>query len=213
MILRDNYIKIYNNGNCHIEAAKALAVHPNYGFAISHLVLGIEELIKYQIIYAHNIEKDVFTTKEIKDIFENHQAKHKLIREFQNSISAEITKIRNDYIFKVSTDQNVEKEIEVLKNNRFCGIGSFLYTAYKESIFTDSEKKDFLNWLDNADKLKKDGFYVDYKNDKWKFPSDLTVTDYQTALRYADLILKQTEIIKSLDLTDEELINILNSEI
>jgi hypothetical protein len=170
-------------------------------------------LIKYQIIYAHNNEKNIFTTKEVEDIFKHHKTKHKLIREFQNSISEEITKIRNEYIFKVSTDQNVDKEVEVLKNNRFCGIGSLLHNAYREIVFADSEKKDFLDWLDNADKLKNDGFYVDYKNDKWKFPSDLTVTDYQTALRYANLILKQTEIIKSLDLTDEELINILNSEI
>ena len=47
---RTEYNKVFDNGLKHVGAAKLLASENMHGFAISHLILGIEELMKYIVL-------------------------------------------------------------------------------------------------------------------------------------------------------------------
>jgi len=210
---RGNYIKIFENGSNHLKIASLLANQQYYGSALSHIVLGIEELIKYQVYLNYLADKNIFTEKEIFGVFRNHKTKHNLINEFSSSLSAKSSEDFLNYIFKSATGQTLTENDLKIEKNRFKEIGSFLRTAYKEINLTEVERKEFINWLNNADNLKNKGFYVDNFNDKWSFPSDLTESEFKVAYKFANALLKQTEVIKDLDITDDEFIDFLNSEI
>jgi AbiV family abortive infection protein len=202
---RDNYIKIYDNALLHINIAKKAAVEENYGSAVSHLILGAEELMKYQVCISFFAKTSQFDEKEFEAVFKDHKIKIKLFKEFQESISENFTNALSNSIVH-GKDQS---ENPIMKN-RFKEIGSFLYHSYPELNLDLKKKKTFFDWLHNANNDKQKGLYVGYENGKWTFPEDISKKNYDIALEFIDILSKQTEVIKHLDLTEDELTNFLN---
>jgi hypothetical protein len=62
----------------------------------------------------------------------------------------------------------------------------------------------------NANRIKNEGFYVGLSSNKWSFPKKFNSNAYSKVLKFVMLVKNHTEIKKSLDLTDDEFINILN---
>lgn len=217
---RDKYNTIFDNGLRHIETAKLLADNHVFGFAISHIILGMEELIKYHVMMSYFADTNLFKDKEINptyssSIFRNHNTKHNLIEEFQKSLSPEFSTLFLEYVFKKATNQSIDEKYSSIVDNRFKEWGNFLSSCYKEINLADNERHDFFQWLNKvkSQKLKDKGFYVNWENNKWELPTQMTEAHYQTALKYATVFLKLTEIIKNMDITDNEFIQLLNSEI
>jgi hypothetical protein len=73
----------------------------------------------------------------------------------------------------------------------------------------ENQRNAFFEWLQNANELKNKGFYANWVNNKMQIPGDVTLTQYEEALGYATSILKQTEFMKSVDLSDDEFIELL----
>lgn len=214
---RDYYNKIFYNGNSHINSAKLLADNNEYGYAISHLILGIEELIKYHVIANYFADKTLFTEKEInpvdrKSIFNFHKTKHNLLAEFIEACSKQSSETFLEYIFYSATNQPLKEVHLKIKENRFKEIGNIIQGAFSETNFTEEERTNFIDWLRKANENKNNGFYVDWKNDNWNTPKDFLKSDYEIALKYATVFLYQTKIIKDLDKTDDEFIKILNGD-
>ena len=112
---RDSYNKIFDNGLLHINGARILAEQGAFGFAVSHLILGIEELIKYQVVQTHFANSNVFADKEVNpenrnSIFRDHMKKHDLIKEFQQAKSDEFALGFQDYIFQKATGQELQEK-------------------------------------------------------------------------------------------------------
>jgi AbiV family abortive infection protein len=213
MTNRENYTKAFDNGQQHINAAIVLAEKQHYGFSISHLILGIEELIKYQILFNCSDENTIFTDAEINSIFYNHKGKHKLLKEFQESVSKEFTEDFHEYIFHIASGLELNEKHLSIQKNRFKEWGAFFSVAYPEINIPEADRQSFFKWLNDANSIKNRGFYVCPNGDKWKSPSEVLKEEYETALMYANAILQQTEIMKSLDITEEEFMNYLNSDI
>ena len=108
MITREDYIKIFENGLSHIDCAKKLANNNHFGFATSHLILGLEELIKYQVIQVHSVDNKLFEDKEATSIFYSHRKKHKLLKEFQEAISKNFSKDFMELLIYKITGKNLE---------------------------------------------------------------------------------------------------------
>lgn len=85
--------------------------------------------------------------------------------------------------------------------------------AYKEINLSAEELEEFIKWLDKADDMKKEGFYVDYSNKQWSFPSDIKEEDYLKALKFISSVQGQTSVIKDLDMDDKEWLDYFNEEI
>lgn len=210
---RENCKKIFKNGVSHLKIANILAESKYYGSAISHIVLGIEELIKYLVYLIYITQSDSFTEEEINGIFSKHSIKHNLIKEFSNSISSEFSDTFLKYILKSITGQELNDKESEIENSRFKEIGNFLYHVYKEINLPEHERIEFIEWLNKSNDLKNKGFYVDETNNEWTFPSDIRKSEFMIANRFAILLLKQTKVINDLDKTDDELIDFLNCEI
>jgi AbiV family abortive infection protein len=218
MTERDNYNKIFDNGLLHINTAKLLADNGAFGFAISHLILGIEELIKYQVVLTHFADNTVFADKEVNptnrnSIFRDHLKKHDLIKEFQQAISKDFTADFHDYIYHKATGQELKEKHIAIEMNRFKEWGSFFNVAYAEINIPEVERQSFFEWLKKANDTKNNGLYVNWTPISFDSPSDIKKEDFEAALKNANAILHQTEVIKSLDLTDDEFLDILNSDI
>ena len=215
---RDNYNKIFENGRAHIQSAKLLASQKEYGFATSHLILGLEELVKYYLVQIHSVDDSIFTDNEMKQenrksIFRNHQTKHHLLKEFQEAISPDFSETFIEYLFFKSIGKELEEKHIVVQNNRFKEIGSFFGIAYSEINIPDNEKSEFYDWLKSANDLKNQCFYAHLSGNTIETPKDITSKTYETSLRYTSAILKQILVLKELDITEDEFIDFLNSDL
>ena len=66
---REDYSEIYTNANNLIDSAIKVAEINNFGTAISLLVLGLEELIKYQVVLYNTADEKSFTDVEFDKVF------------------------------------------------------------------------------------------------------------------------------------------------
>lgn len=216
MMNRILYNKIFDNGVKHIECASTLAESKMFGFAISHLILGIEELIKYIVVMTKSVNDysfdDVIGPQKRKSVFRDHLTKHDLLKEFQESISDDFAnKFLQTIIARLSGITLTEDYSAVLKN-RFKEWGLFFAFGGSEMNIPKEERNDFFDWLKKANDTKNNGFYVNWKNELIETPDNFTVSEYQTALTYASSILKQIEFMKSVDLSEDDFIKLINSD-
>ena len=67
-----------------MECAEILAKNKMFGYAISHLILAIEELIKYQVIMTRSVNKypfdDVIEPPKGKSVFNDHTTRGRLTK-------------------------------------------------------------------------------------------------------------------------------------
>lgn len=214
MMEREAYNKIFDNGLRHIECAKLLGQNKDFGFAISHLILGIEELIKYQVVMTKSVNDysfdDVIDPQKRKSVFRDHLTKHSLLREFQESTGDDFSSKFHELIFLKATGQDVTHVHPEVNDNRFKEWGAFFAIAGSDMNIPESQRNAFFEWLKNANDLKNKGFYANWINNNMETPSDVTLTQFEEALGYATSILKQTEFMKSVDLSDDEFIELLN---
>lgn len=217
MIDRTAYNKIFENGVRHIECAKLLGQNKDYGFAVSHFVLGIEELMKYQVVMTKSVNDysfdDVIDPTRRQSVFRNHLTKHDLLKEFQESIGNDFASKFHELILLKATGQEVTSIHPDIEKNRFKEWGAFFAIAGSEMNIPESQRERFFDWLKNANDLKNKGFYANWVNNNMETPGDVTVEQYEEALSYATSILKQTEFMKSVDLSDEEFIELLNKDL
>lgn len=205
--LRDG---IFDHASSLVECAKASASLGHYGVACALLVLSLEEFIKYQIVLSNSGEEKAFTQQVIDQVFSRHSIKHSLLKRFQQSLSCEAVDVVHQKMLARVLQGNIDTGQDQ-SEDPFEIIGSFLNIAYGEINLNDDDRLGFIKWLDDADNLKKRGFYVDCVDEKYTFPRAVERSDYDRALKYAVAIQKQTQVIRDLDLSDEEFIEWLNT--
>lgn len=217
MLTREQYNMIFDNGVRHLDASELLAKSEMYGFAVSHVVLGIEELIKYHVVSIYvSTEGDTQlfaqeSNPENRDsVFRSHLAKHDLIKEFQLAISEEFAEVFANSLFKQMMGHELNDREKEAMNNRFRSTCAFLGVAYRELNLTDDQRAVFGQWLQTANSSKNNGFYVNWIGDDVIAPTKFTKEQYEQAILFGNTVKAHTQVIKDLDITDEEFIEIMN---
>lgn len=205
-IKRNDYNKIFDNAIEQFETASLLSANSKFGIATSHLILGIEELMKYQVIMLLMVnrlsfENDILPAKG-KSVFNDHIFKHSLAIEFQESICP---KSFNEFFRSLNDSKgNLEIARDSLKN-RFESWGFIFQLFGPDWIIPIEKRKEFFHLMKIANNEKNAGFYTSYQNGKIVSPDKFTESDYIKILFFTNIILKQTAFMKSVDLTDEEI--------
>lgn len=215
---KEEYTKIYLNGLKHIQLAKKLGTDKDYGTAITFFILGIEELIKYLVIPDWLADRQRFTDKEINSLFTSHAAKHEVIIEFLESTKLDFGEKNLQSIFYKMTNISLTDELIAVQKNRFREIGTIV--GLTEQHLTSNETEAFIQWVKRkANTLKNRGLYVDRENQSVHLskanlisPDSIGEQDYNLVLKFTESFLKQVTFSKDLDFTDEEFIDMLNSE-
>jgi len=193
----DSYVNSMN----HFKYSEITAQSGDFGFAVSHLVLGSEEIIKSLILICLHGNRYFIENNEKEKIFKNHNFKHFNIKEFLKSLTADL---QEDFELNFLRYTVYPESCK----NKYQSTAIFLSKTLKLGLIGDKEIKDLVELMDSANDFKNKGFYVDYDTD-WLTPSDITKEIYQ---RYKELTIKLMKFIEPIfvmPLTDERIMDFL----
>ena len=72
----NSYTELLENSDRHFYIATLIADKDEFGMAISHLILGSEELVKAIIIYLDGFGLNIRTIKGVNVLFNHHKPRH-----------------------------------------------------------------------------------------------------------------------------------------
>jgi len=78
----DSFPVVTRNAQRHHQAALILSSIGDYGNAISHLILGAEELLKASVLFLDGKGFNLRNKSGVNKIFYNHKARHAVAKEF-----------------------------------------------------------------------------------------------------------------------------------
>lgn len=192
------------NAKKHIRASQLLLQDNNIGIAISHLILGAEEYIKSFILLCLNGESDFIDDNEKVELFKNHKFKHKHIALFLKSISnTEASKFEKELF---------DRFINNLPHPSIYSLdGHYINNVFQLVKLDDDKLLSLEKWLNKANDLKNNGFYVGVEDD-WRSPEIYTEKDYQEAYECIQILKDAIEPLFEMPLTDDDLLNYLNRD-
>lgn len=192
----------YENSLRHIKYSNIAANESDYGFAVSHLILGIEELIKALLLVCCDGNRYFLSTNEKERVFAQHNFKHLNIKQLFTSLS----------------DENIEEYHEnpfstyVLDNsNKFQSTAHFLSKGLSIGTLGENELETLISLLDKANDFKNKGFYVDYRGG-WKLPEEIEIDTYTKYKDLTDKLVRFIQPIFTLPITDEGLQSFLDGK-
>lgn len=185
----------YNNGSSHIAVGKLLSQQENYGFAVSHLVLGAEELIKALILLFLNSDKHFISHNHKDKLFANHSFKHVNIKMFFAALTKKSMDDYDanwfDYYFSGNHSNTFQQKAYVL--SKLLDLGQL----------QEQQIDDIIKLLDDANNLKNKGFYVDYDNN-WIRPEDISVTTFNNYLNICATLMRFVNPLFTTPLMDND---------
>lgn len=187
---KEDCLKVYPivkaNADRHFKVAKLLSEAEEYPNAVAHLILGTEELIKILALFLECKGFNFSTMKDYKKIFYNHSARHSILKEFFS------VWIFCKSIFDLKKKKTGEHSIMYA-----LGIATSILGAGMEGIMN-------YEWWSTADKLKQNGFYVDYINEVIS-PDIIGETDYKKAHKIIMTFRKDARLfIGAISVADEK---------
>lgn len=192
------------NAKKHIKTSELLKNEGIFGIAISHLILGAEEYIKAFVLLCLSGVDDFLSEKEKEELFKNHKFKHKNIEELLKSMTNEAAEeFENGFFERFINNQE--------PMSKFSVDGFHINRTFQLVSFSEKELNKILSWLDKANDLKNNGFYINLNNN-WETPDRFNIEDYEKAFKVVDILIKAIEPLFTLPLTDEQFIDYLNSK-
>lgn len=193
-----------DNAKKHIQTSELLIREEIYGIAISHLILGAEEYIKAFVLLSLSGADDFLSDNEKLDLFKNHKFKHKNIEELLKSMTNEAAdEFENGFFDRLVNNQE--------PTSKFSVDGFHMNKTFKLVSFSKKDLNRILGWLDKANDLKNNGFYINLK-EGWETPQQFNLEDYEKAFQIVDILIKAIEPLFTLPLTDEQFMDYLNSK-
>ena len=175
----------YIISNQHFQAAKELASKELYGIANSHLILGAEEAFK-SLLFFMRLENDSPDIK-IDYLFKDHNQRHKVIKEHYAA-------------FKSFTDIYLSTFIETGKKKfRHLLDSSDLEQSLekRKKFFEEFGETRINEWWNNANQKKNQGFYIDFRDNNWIKPTQITEEDYLDSYNLVSELILTSDIIRT----------------
>jgi AbiV family abortive infection protein len=165
------YPIVVENGDRHGRVAAILADNNEYGNAVSHLILGAEELLKATLLVMESKGFNLRHNKSIGKLFSHHWARHAI---FKEPLSI--------WLFF----QRLIKNGSNSASNK--GVGFFGMAVR----FFYGAMDGYLNyaWWDQADERKERGFYVDWCGSLVD-PGSITKEQYEIALHHSKSLQRE----------------------
>jgi AbiV family abortive infection protein len=209
-----NMLKLLSNAECKSAYEKAVqsalrhrikgvssAASSDYGMAISHLILGTEELSKGILFYFQALEVDVKNVPKVHLFFTDHIIKHRLAV-FVHTMFAVIKPFMG-MVYKIREElHNPNAEVNYTETEK-----AFMNKDEEKIKVLFSDIPGMFDWWDEANIKKNEGFYVDYTT-KLISPQDITKPEFDVALKLTDEFREKIdELISYFEKrTEEELI-------
>jgi len=179
------YPSIIKNSDDHFNIAHILQENLHYGSAVSHLVLGSEELVKALIMFFDGIGLKLRQTDGVSRFFRNHKSRHYLstiIQIISVFVITPVMEIATTYKSITLSKKNISKMNDF--ERALFGVdekeSELLISRWAKKLAESS--KPLIDFWDEADYFKQQGFYVDYEN-RLIAPTQIKKADYIIALK------------------------------
>jgi len=170
----------------HFLAAETLSRERLYGIARSHLILAAEESMK-----ALTLSTGMFIGKnpdvDFGFIF-NHKGRLGFAAIFAMVFSF-VDQLRTKIHTPGMTQSQIQRWQKQIQGNIESGRSAVL---------------SLMEWWIEAGDLRNDGFYVDYRDHRWKSPGRITKSSYQSAKKRTEMFINMAISIKDLTPKDFE---------
>ena len=203
-ILKEGGLKSLGNAQNHSDASDTLSKNKQYGLATSHLILAAEEAIKaYELLAISAIGNK--NEDNLKVLFRDHNVKLGLVQSLVvlDLLFGRITEALL-WQFEYTEGKPTKEEYAAMKK-----IQEQKTEKLKEWLITqmedDSEVAVHADWWRNANKLKKEGFYVDFDGSKWRSPKSFSKKDYKKAHKHVNYLIDKVQNLKSNFLENPEI--------
>ena len=154
------------NAHRHAACAELLAAKEFYENAVAHLVLAVEEAAKSLYLWFHSVGVNL-SKGGLQQALRNH-------------------KVRLD----IASTALLFAWMRPLHIAKFLHIGPVSENDLQRIVADYSVSNEDIAWLKSANNRKQLGLYVDYGDEKWRTPTELTQADYDQAKPLVDRILK-----------------------
>lgn len=177
------FTSCFKNAEQHLAIAELLKEKDFIGHAIPHLITGTEECIK-AIAYLNKLINK--RQLNVGGLFTRHGVKHKSIKDLLEPFSKIFT-----FFNTISSQQ---KRPNTLR--------------FPESKFLLSELsiERLENWYKSVEQTRKAGLYVDYRDNIFHTPCNLTMTDYDDNYLILSILISPLKVFNDIDkLSNEEI--------
>jgi len=185
------------------ESAEDLARVEHYGPACSLLVLAGEEASKAMVLLARYQGLEI--VPQMKKWRQNMMSRHEPRHEF-SQLGALLERMVDSFIegqeaFLEHRDEDEERAREA----RMKTIEGHAKRLLDDSTDEAQELQREVDWWENAEKLKQNGLYLDYNEEGWTRPKDITEDSYQKSLRIVKKSVDSTaEIVRRFREMDQQ---------
>lgn len=156
------------NAEDHLSISKTVAEKGSFGFAVSHLILALEELAKASVLKLTSFKRNIHI-KNLNKYFKEHGIKHAtIIRLYLLSKSnGKPDNVDNTLSKELLNGVNGVAESKIDDNTKAILIFIVIILAFVAENINKN-----LGKMKVFDKMRNEGFYVDYEeySDSWKSP-------------------------------------------
>jgi AbiV family abortive infection protein len=209
---KENYEKgfrlTYENAHRLYKSAETLETNKEYS-AISNslMILAAEEAIKAYIIFTQHFFPEK-ATQDFNKFFEDHKHKLNAIRKI--AVFRQIFQIFNEHLCDPIIE-NFDKSPEELAEIKSDGIENIVKCLNIEADSSKTYMATQNKWWQHAQTMKESGLYVGYNNGNWATPLSIKKEHYAKTKKYVSEFMECVDALYNLDLTDENVMNMLNS--
>lgn len=186
------YHELVANCERHFRIAQLLADNDEYGTAISHRVLGAEELVKAMIIYFDGIGLNLRRVSGISKLFRDHKTRHAITFNFvlmATTLKPMLEIVERIRVYLHFPDSRInlnELENAIILNDQ--NIVEQTAKLFGETLVSKIENQ--LDFWFAADDYKMKGFYVDFKT-TLQSPGQISKLEYKNAFDATELFHKE----------------------
>ena len=192
----------FDNAKIHFKYSDLAAESKDYGFAISHIVLGMEELIKSLLLVCLNGNGHFINDEQKVQIFRKHEIKHFNINQFLEALT--------EYSIGDYTENTIEY-VELNDSTKFKRPAYFLSKTLELGDISDSEIDELTTILKDVNSYKNKGFYVDVRSSgDFKSPAEIKETEYNRFKKAADTLKRFVVPIFETPLSDQMILDFLD---
>ncbi|TXD49213.1 AbiV family abortive infection protein [Polaribacter sp. IC073] len=181
---------IYKNAlNLKRDAILIAEKSKSYSSATSLLVLSTEECVKSILVLLHSENCNVYKIKDAKKFFSDHVIRHQIAMFIEMGLGI----FESWYLYDQRKPTKLLKtNIKWVDNlvNGFIDIGKALDPILNTKLNID--------YLQKFNSIKNKGFYVDYRDALIDPNVQVTINDYQIALKIANRIFKFNKLLRIL---------------
>lgn len=184
----DAYKKAFQTADVHKSMAESGSKDGHYGTAVSHLILGTEELTKGLLLYVQSFGISIRNVPGIYNFFFDHILKHQFA--IYVNMMYPTLKLFMGVVRKMHTEihhPEIKVEYTPIEKAFLSQDGKRLQAAFRNL-------PEMFDWWDEANKMKNRGFYVDYTI-SLETPMQVEQHEYEQAVVITNNYRKQLEEI------------------